>query len=95
MKKNHIDLLYFEGCPHVEAARVSLRKALVLAGFEPQWNERVMGESGGGDEYPSPTILVGRHDVTPVPPNSGAHACRVGGAPGVMEITAAIEAGHY
>jgi hypothetical protein len=86
------ELVFFVGCPHVVQARSNLGEALKQAGFEPIWDERVIESAGGESEYPSPTILVGGQDVTPVAPNNtGASACRLQGAPAVDVIVRALE----
>jgi hypothetical protein len=65
-----VRLLSVPGCPHVEQARVALRRALADARITAPVEELV------GD-YPSPTILIdGRDVVTGAPPGSCA-CCRL------------------
>jgi hypothetical protein len=88
-----IQLLYFPGCPHVDASRAALREALaaeqIAVGVEeidvahpdaPAW-VRAWG---------SPTILIDGRDVAGqrAPSTSTGVACRLygGGAPPVEHI---------
>ncbi|HVV82902.1 MAG TPA: hypothetical protein VHE35_07465 [Kofleriaceae bacterium] len=89
-----IQLLYFEGCPHVDAARAAVRQAIALDAVEvvveeidvdapsaPAWARR----------WGSPTILVDGQDVAGQAP-SGSSCCRLyaGGAPSVEAVRASI-----
>jgi copper chaperone CopZ len=92
----NVQLLYFEGCPNVDAARVSLRDALAAERIEIPIEE-VDVESADAPAWArgwgSPTILIDGKDVTGQD-RSNASACRLyaGGAPGVEAIRAALSA---
>lgn len=87
-----VELLFFPGCPHVDAARTQLRRALAVAGLSASWEER--DETDG---YGSPTILVNGVDVLGEPRGDGA-ACRLylgselAGAPPLKELVRALRA---
>jgi hypothetical protein len=86
-----IDLVYFEGCPHVEAARVNLRRA--LAGTALDWREWNLDAPETPERFrglPSPTVLVAGEIVGGAVEGSG-RACRVGGAPTIALIAGALE----
>ncbi len=86
-----IQLLHFEGCPNVDAARAALRKAMtaekIYASVEeldveaPNAPESVHG-------WGSPTILIDGADVAGVARSTSSSACRLypGGAPSVDMI---------
>lgn len=94
-----VDLVFFEGCPNVDQTRANLRDALELAGRAEAWNEWYLGSPSTPEhmrDLASPSILVNGRDVT----GSGADghgkssptgmACRVGGAPSIDVILAAL-----
>jgi hypothetical protein len=91
--KAAVELVYFKGCPHVEAARETLRVALGAMGFAPEWEEwdqespqspaRVQG-------YGSPTVLIGGQDVRGGSAEGGGRACRADGPPSIEEIRRAL-----
>ncbi len=91
--KAAVELVYFKGCPRVEAARQALRAALGAMGFAPEWEEwdqespqapaRVQG-------YGSPTVLVGGQDVRGESGGAGGRACRADGPPSIEEIRRAL-----
>ena len=88
-----IELVYFTGCPHVDAARGAVRAALRTAGLPEAWREWNQSEAETPDrlrDYASPTVLVGGVDVTGAGPASGGPRCCAGGAPSAAEIGAAI-----
>ena len=58
-----IQLLYFTGCPHAEAARALLKSCLGRLGLAWPVEEK------NGD-YPSPTILIEGVDVMGKPPTA-------------------------
>ncbi|MGH7722654.1 MAG: alkylmercury lyase [Candidatus Dormibacteria bacterium] len=64
-----IDLFYFRGCPHVAAARETLRACLESSGLR----EAIREHEGA---YPSPTVEVDGVDVMGAPAEGGA-ACRL------------------
>lgn len=75
-----IDLVFFEGCPNVEAARAELQQALSAAGKATGWREwrsddpEIPAYARG---FGSPTILVDGRDVAGAEPGASATACRV------------------
>jgi len=91
--KPTVELVYFKGCPHVEAARRALRGALTAMGFTPEWEEwdqedpeapaRVQG-------YGSPTVLIGGQDVRGGSGGAGGRACRADGPLSIEEIRGAL-----
>ena len=91
-----IQLLHFEGCPNVEAARAALRDALAAEKLEASVEE-VDVERPDAPEWArgwgSPTILIDGEDVTGQE-RSNASSCRLyaGGAPSVESIRARIAA---
>ena len=90
-----IQLLYFEGCPNVDAARASLRQALAAEKLTVPVEE-IDVEKADAPEWArgwgSPTILIDGDDVMGQKPTSGASCCRLyaEGAPGVESIRACI-----
>lgn len=85
-----VELLFFPGCPHLDAARAQLKAAFEKAGLPANWTER--DDTRG---YGSPTILVDGREVMGVPPGDGA-ACRlylgteVPGAPPLQQLVHAL-----
>ena len=80
MTKPTIDLVYFDGCPHVEAARAALREALGSDAAPARWREwrnddPDLPEYATG--YGSPSIFVGGREVTAAAPSQSATSCRV------------------
>lgn len=75
--KPTIDLVYFDGCPHVDAAREALRAALDKTIEWREWrqDDPALPEYAAG--YGSPTIFVGGREVTGAPATGTASACRV------------------
>lgn len=89
-----IDLLYFEGCPHAEAAREHIREALVSLASAVVWNEWDTAADSTPEHlrgYASPTVLVNGIDVQRKLPTSGA-GCAVGGGPTLEAVRAALVA---
>lgn len=91
-----IQLLHFEGCPNVDAARTALRDALAAEKLDVPIEEvdverRDTPEWARG--WGSPTILVDGTDVTGQE-RSNASSCRLyaGGAPSVESIRARLTA---
>lgn len=82
MSESEIDLIYFEGCPNAEQARVNLRVVLGDASWR-EWDLSATDTPERFRRYGSPTVLVDGRDVTGEDRsrNAGAMACRVGGAP--------------
>lgn len=92
-----IDLVYFEGCPHADAARQRLREVLASLGSTARWTEWDSEDAATPPRlrgYSSPTVLVNGIDVERKSPTSGA-GCAVGGGPSVEALRAALmEAGR-
>lgn len=92
MTRSTAELVYFDGCPHVGAARANLKAALVAAGRRPSWTEWSHDDPaapGWVRRYGSPTVLVRGQDVTGEGPGD-APACRVD-IPSVERIVAALQ----
>lgn len=89
-----IRLLYFNGCPNVDAARANLRAALAQAGLPVRWVETDLESRDCPQQwrgFPSPTVLVGGADVaTGAQTQSGTSACRFGGPPSSVQIVAVL-----
>lgn len=89
-----IELLFFPGCPHIEAARTQLRAALKLTGLPLEWSESALTRG-----YGSPTILVNGVDVLGALPSSSGDSCRLyrdselAGAPPLRELMRALRTG--
>ena len=75
-----IELLYFPGCPNVEATRENLKSALKTLSKKPFAFEEInIHDPASPKEYrnwPSPSILVNGKDVEGTPDAEGA-ACRI------------------
>jgi hypothetical protein len=90
-----VELIYFSGCPHVEAARTALRAALEQVGQTPVWQEWDQTRPGAPAHVHglgSPTILVERRDVTGASIPTTGRACRADGIPTPAVIAAALAA---
>ncbi|MGE0548837.1 MAG: mercuric transporter MerT family protein [Kofleriaceae bacterium] len=91
-----IQLLHFEGCPNVDAARAALRDALAAEKLEVPIEE-IDVEHANAPEWArgwgSPTILIDDKDVTGQE-RSTESSCRLyaGGAPSVETIRARLAA---
>jgi hypothetical protein len=98
MSTMNVELVYFTGCPHVEAARDNIRQALAEMGQTAVWLEWDL-EDGDTPEpyrsYASPTVLVGGRDVTNAPGTDGALSCSAGCAPPTSEIVRALGSAHH
>lgn len=91
-----IDLIYFEGCPNVEAARTNLRAAVEAEDDAGGWKEWDLESSETPERFRgfgSPTVLVDGEDVTGVGEGSAAVACRADGAPSIDRIREALRRG--
>ncbi len=88
-----IELIHFEGCPNVGAARENLVEALRNLGWALEWTEWDL-ESPDAPEYVgrygSPSVLVNGVDVTGAGPGTAGLACSSEGAPSVDAILAAL-----
>jgi len=84
-----IQLLYFAGCPNVEASRVALREALVAEHLDGAIEEIDVEDPAAPDwvrGWGSPTILIDGRDVAGQRPST-SWACRLyadGGPSGAM-----------
>jgi hypothetical protein len=90
-----VELVYFAGCPHVEAARAALRVALGRAGLAPvwqEWDQAMPGAPAHVHGLSSPTILVAGRDVTGAEAGAIGRACRADGIPAPEVIVAALRA---
>jgi hypothetical protein len=91
-----IQLLYFEGCPNLEPARLALRDAMAAEQIDDSVDE-IDVESPTAPEalrgWGSPTILIDGKDVAGAA-RSTASSCRLyaNGAPSVDEIRARLAA---
>lgn len=93
--KPEVELVYFRGCPHVEAARQALRAAFAAMGVTPEWKEwdqecpevpaRIQG-------YSSPTVLIGGRDVQGGTAGADGWACRADGPPSMEQIRSSLAA---
>ncbi len=90
-----IELVYFDGCPNVDAARANIRAALEAADLPPTWREWNQSDPSAPayvKQYGSPTVLVDGRDVTGVEAGVAASACRADGAPSAKMIRLAMAA---
>ena len=88
-----IDLVYFDGCPHVSRARRNLRDAIAATGRSLVWSEwDLLAETTPAElrRFHSPTILVDGEDVLGETPRALGMACRALGAPTVESILARL-----
>jgi hypothetical protein len=91
-----IQLLYFEGCPNLEPARVALRSAMEVESIAAPIEEIDVGAPAApvwARGWGSPTILIDGQEVTGAERGTGS-SCRVyaGGAPAVDAIRARLVA---
>jgi hypothetical protein len=90
-----VELVYFTGCPHVDAARAALRVAFETARLPARWREwdQALPETPAHLQgYGSPTVLVGGRDVMGKALLNAGLACRADGIPSPEVITAALAA---
>ncbi|MFZ5625233.1 MAG: hypothetical protein ACOY71_12560 [Gemmatimonadota bacterium] len=90
-----VELVYFTGCPHVEAARAALRTALGSMGLPPVWQEWDQAQPTAPayvQGFGSPTVLVAGRDVSGVGACSTGRACCATGAAQADAIRAALGA---
>jgi hypothetical protein len=89
-----LELVYFQGCPGVKAARAAIRGALVVLGLPLSWQEWDLDDPrlpARLQAFPSPTVLVRGRDVIGDGPIAAARACRAGDVPTPEVIAAALE----
>ncbi|HMU62437.1 MAG TPA: hypothetical protein PKA66_11690 [Gemmatimonadales bacterium] len=87
-----IELVFFEGCPHANEARLRLRQVLAESGLEAAWQEWDTSDGGTPLAYRgfgSPTILIDGRAVGGGIVGSGM-GCAVGGAPSEEAIHEAL-----
>lgn len=75
-----IDLVFFDGCPHVDAAREALGQGLDLAGHPREWREWLSDDPALPDYaagFGSPSIFVAHREMTGASPGPTPRACRV------------------
>lgn len=88
-----IDFVFFAGCPHAEAARTRLRKALDELGLPATWTEWDSDLVGTPDHlrgFASPSVLIDGVDVDGKDPTSGS-GCAVGGGPTDATLRQALQ----
>lgn len=96
-----VELLYFNGCPNISAARKNLNDAFAKAGIASQWDEIDLNDPNLQKDlkgYGSPTILVDGKDVAGIVPSGESLSCRtyynakgeITGAPDAEIIAKAI-----
>jgi hypothetical protein len=77
----NVELIYFNGCPNVEATRKNIEIALKNAGAETTWQEWEQSDPAAPDytkQYGSPTVLVDGKDVAGGPGDCCARGnCRL------------------
>lgn len=90
-----VQLLHFEGCPNVDAARTALREALAFEKVDVRVEE-IDVEGTDAPEWArgwgSPTILIDGQDVMGQTRSSGSSCCRLyaDGAPSTEAIRARV-----
>ncbi len=90
-----IELIYFDGCPHVPVTREHVREALAGAGTHievKEWDQNDPAAPPHVRQNGSPTVLVNGCDVTGTDAGVAAAACRMDGAPSVDAIRQALQA---
>lgn len=93
----NVELVYFQGCPHVPEARRRLRQALELCQLDASWQEWDIGAGTAPSAvmgYGSPTVLIDGRDVLGDRGQGAGLGCAVGGAPAVEAIVAALRGGR-
>lgn len=92
-----VDVIYFRGCPHVDAARAHVARAFAMTGLPQSWEEHDLGSPGVPADlrrYGSPTILVDGRDVVQAE-QSDSISCRVYGRDGVPSVACIAQALRY
>jgi mercuric ion transport protein len=99
----NIELIYFEGCPNVDVARESLRKACSALGVKADWKEWDQNDDNIPDhakDFGSPSILVDGKDIAGGPGDCCQQkTCRIykdgQNAPNVEIIKSALQQGLH
>jgi hypothetical protein len=89
----HVELVFFEGCPHAEEARERMRTALLHLNRPAIWTEWDIGQDRTPDtfrRFASPAVLVGGVDVSGGGEGEGM-ACATDGGPTVDMILRALQ----
>jgi hypothetical protein len=89
-----LELVYFRGCPSVDAARAAMRGALGGLGLPLSWQEWDLDDPhlpARLQAFPSPTVLVRGRDVPGDGPIAAGRACRAGAVPTPELIVAALQ----
>ena len=91
-----VQLLYFQGCPNLDAARAAVRDALAAEKLDTPIEEIDVEDPAAPEAvrgWGSPTILIDGKDVSGHEPSASC-ACRLyaGGAPSVASIRDRIAA---
>lgn len=76
--ETRIELVYFQNCPHVEAARAAISAALTAMDLPMEWVEWDRDSDATPEalrEHGSPTVLVQGRDVMPT--QNDGNCCRV------------------
>jgi len=98
----HVELIYEQTCPNIDAAREQLRRAFSTAGLAPDWQEWEVHAADAPAHvhgYGSPTILVNGRDVSGEMGEGDDMCCRVyahdeadnKGVPSVTDIVRALQ----
>lgn len=88
-----IELVYFDDCPHVEAARRRLGEILASLGLPGRWREWNLDDPAAPARLrglPSPTVLVDGANVMAGVEKGRGPACAPGGAPPAHRIRDAL-----
>ena len=97
----NIELIYFKGCPNVQAARNNIKAVIDALGVNctvQEWNQNDDNAPDYAKKYGSPTILVNGEDIAGGPSDCCAKGnCRIysdmTGVPSAKLIKAALERG--
>lgn len=93
MGEHMIELVFFDGCPNAEEARVNLQEATGAGGSDTSWREWNLSDEDTPERfrrYGSPTVLVDGEDVTGADGGNAAMACRADGAASTAVIREAL-----
>lgn len=92
---HRVELVIDRDCPHVEAARLQLRQALVDLGEQPMWREwdRASADAPAYvKRYGSPTVLVNGQDVAGEGGVAASNCCRIYVNDGRLQSVPSIQA---
>lgn len=99
MSSPRVELVYFPGCPHADAARAAVREALAAQGDTAEWREWNRDDPRTPERlrrFGSPTVLVDGRDVSSAAADGDCCRLYVNGgrlrpAPAVESIRAALQ----